>query len=1415
MYEKNRKVSFIDVYSYPEGGDTTRYQEELERRIENKITNAKNTELITNREDNERTKYLGLHAKRAKNDKEERGINVLYLSFGLLEWYENKKQKEPNYSPLLFVPIQLSRKNVFDKYHIKFFDEEVIENELIMNLLMKEYKIKLPQIPDYMDAHQLIMYLQEVEDCISSLKGWKVHHRTFVGIFSFSSIRLYKDMDTHHDLMYSHPIIRSIAESGRYYQEIPEIKFGDDIDPSMNYSVLDNDSSQEKAIRSAIAGVSMIIKGPPGTGKSQTITNIIAEGLSQGKKILFVAQKMAALEVVKSRLDKLGLGHFTLELHAQEVNKRGVLEQIRHALGVTFQRPEVESDFYDRLRLIRDKLNQYVGRVNEQMGKNNESLLQLVGKYLQFMDVPLVKARLMDAENYSVDQLFEIRNNLSSLNQFSHYLKKANIPNRWASHEVYNYNFGPGKVLDNINYLETLTAQLEKKYRSIRRHMVSDISVSSILDYLNLGEINPDIFQFELIDLLTKFQSSYNSPFRIFKSSYRKDKNLMQYFLHVVENPQIRAKLEVLVYFQLDVFSDQFDDYQLFDTFVRDSSEIFSQMKITIQSLQRDIDLGLVWDENMSVHQLATDFDELFELADHEQELRDWQHYNFLIEFVENTLGVDFLKKLSNLKEFSPFERIFDKRYYQLMAEQYISQLDLDTTDTELLSNLVSDFREIDGNSLEINQIRLLESLFDSREESMNNMFLSTIETSEIAILEKELAKKTRIKPLRQLFTETKNYITELKPCWLMSPLSIANYLAGEEFHQFFDMVIFDEASQIPPHEAIGSILRGKQLIVVGDEKQMPPTAFFGGVMDYEDENGSLHAYESILDELSGVGLPETILQWHYRSKKERLITFSNFHYYDDQLTSFPDTLKTANHDAKDVELLPAHEFRYIPHGLYDRGATRKNHIEAKEVVTAIIEHLQIYQKERYSLGVITFSSAQAEAIEQELERRMRADATLAELVAREEKEGEPLFIKNLENVQGDERDFIFFSIGYANDKAGKMTKNFGPLNQSGGERRLNVAITRARYHIKLFSSFDPDLIDCSNISSVGFNHLMQFMQYVKHTGTLESSDIGFSQSFPLQEDLSRGLLAMGYDTDIMVGSGNYKIDVAVVNPSNPSQYILAIECDGGSFATSKTARDRLRIRHSVLQSLGWQIFHLFILDWYRDRETQLVLIRDMIEDILENKMSQPVSSKIANIDELLQNNSWEVEKLSKTQRRDPHYRKKYLDLPGVFTYQIYSPHKAHAPNDIYDEEIFNKVKNEILAVEGPIHRDLLIARMLPVFGKPKRSKQLRDYLQIELFDEFHYPGGYEGESLRIALDTKQDPRKFEQINQEEIAYAIQLILKETLIVKFDDLVTQVLNIFGVKSRNDKIMNMISQVISQLEVDGILQEGEGEISLNL
>jgi very-short-patch-repair endonuclease len=445
----------------------------------------------------------------------------------------------------------------------------------------------------------------------------------------------------------------------------------------------------------------------------------------------------------------------------------------------------------------------------------------------------------------------------------------------------------------------------------------------------------------------------------------------------------------------------------------------------------------------------------------------------------------------------------------------------------------------------------------------------------QLGFLRRELTKQRRHAPLRRLFEQAGQAILEITPCLLMSPLSVATYLSKDSVK--FDVVIFDEASQMPAEEALGAILRGEQLIVAGDPRQLPPTRFFERSLDEEDslEDEAEESLESVLEDCSASSMQRCLLEWHYRSRHESLIAFSNAEFYENRLVTFPAPSGVA---PAGVGL----QFEYVEDGLYDRGGTRTNRAEARRIATLIEKHLDTWGTSR-SLGVIALSTKQAEAVEDEVRLLAERRADLEPLLARSGEE--PFFVKPLENVQGDERDTVFITIGYGRKTPGEvLSHNFGPINHEGGERRLNVAVTRAKWELVLVSSILASDIDESKVQSSGPKVLKKYLSYARD-GRLPpetSPPTGEAESW-FEERVWEALKEHGIEADQNVGVSRYRIDIAIKHPKHPGSYLLGIECDGAAYHSTKLARDRDRLRQEVLERLGWKIYRIWSTDWIRD----------------------------------------------------------------------------------------------------------------------------------------------------------------------------------------------------------------------------------------
>lgn len=461
---------------------------------------------------------------------------------------------------------------------------------------------------------------------------------------------------------------------------------------------------------------------------------------------------------------------------------------------------------------------------------------------------------------------------------------------------------------------------------------------------------------------------------------------------------------------------------------------------------------------------------------------------------------------------------------------------------------------------------------------------------SEWGILRREMSKKKRHMPLRELMTNIPTALTKLTPCLLMSPLSIAQYLTADATS--FDVVVFDEASQIPVWDAVGAIARGKQLVMVGDPKQLPPTNFFDRAesgLDDEDVEGDL---ESILDECMGANLPTMNLSWHYRSRHESLIAFSNHRYYGGSLVTFPSPVT----DDRAVS------FHHVK-GVYEKGGARINKPEAKALVADLVGRLKSpeFRESKLTIGVVTFNSEQQALIEDLLDEERRKDPSIEPHFA--EMELEPVFVKNLESVQGDERDIMYFSITYGPDLHGAVSMNFGPMNREGGERRLNVAITRARHELRVFSCLKAEQMDLARTQALGVRDLKLFLEFAERgpraLAEVTGGSLGDFES-PFEEAVASALAKKGWEVHTQVGASAFRVDLGVVHPDAPGSYLTGIECDGATYHRSATARDRDKLREQVLRGLGWEILRVWSTDWWIDPSGTLEKLDSKLQSLLE-----------------------------------------------------------------------------------------------------------------------------------------------------------------------------------------------------------------------
>lgn len=650
--------------------------------------------------------------------------------------------------------------------------------------------------------------------------------------------------------------------------------------------------------------------------------------------------------------------------------------------------------------------------------------------------------------------------------------------------------------------------------------------------------------------------------------------------------------------------------------------------------------------------------------------------------------------------------------------------------------------------------------------------------------IRREAEKKRRHMPIRELVRRSGGLASDLKPCIMMSPLSVSQFLPSEAT---FDAVIFDEASQVRPCDAANAIYRGRQLIVAGDNRQLPPTSFFARRVETDDdewEEEQFDEFESLLDLCKASGsIPSLPLRWHYRSRHEDLITYSNRAFYDSKLITFP--------SAAEVSADLGVEFVHVEDGVYERGGARHNVPEARRVVERVLHYATNHPL--LSVGVVALSEAQASRIEIEIELARQGRPDLDEWFAGDRLTG--FFVKNLESVQGDERDVILFSIGYGPDEAGKLTMNFGPMNKAGGERRLNVAITRARQRVELISSITES--DIRETSSVGTRHLKGYLDFAIHgTSALARGlpeSLGDADS-PFEEEVLRAIRSWGFEADSQIGQAGYRIDIGVRHPNRPGQFMLGVECDGAAYHSSPVARDRDRLRQEVLEGLGWRMHRIWGTTWYRHRPEAERVLRDALDAaVLGTSPLEPTSSATP-----------------APVKVDAHTVDHGADPTWVIDYSVARLLSLDA-GVIDDANRGYDLQSAIIAVvrkEGPVSRSVLGNRLREACGAGRMTAKRQGRLDQVISRLLDVGGVVETEhgflevpgfdvSVRRPTDDDSSRRSVGNVAPSEIELAVRLMLGDAKVIEESELRSLVARTFGWARRGPDVEMAIGRAVDR------------------
>lgn len=1238
---------------------------------------------------------------------EEGGANTLFLAIGFLEWKESERSKRTFKAPLLLIPVQITRESAKTGYRLFMYDDEPRFNSTLLQLLRQDFELDiaglnpLPTDDSGVDVNQV---LHIVRKAIVNIAGWEVKAEAAIGQFSFSKYLMWLDLSSRMDQLKNQAVVNHLIESPREpfikQDEFPQpTQLDQQYQPQQLFTPLSSDSSQLAAVMSAALGRTFVLSGPPGTGKSQTITNMISQCLADGKSVLFVSEKMAALEVVYRRLTQIGLSELCLQLHSSKSQKMEVLDQLR-------ERAEKNNDPYflstqpkttewqklsDKLIQTRDELNQHVKNLHTSHAigwslyaamsdelryrdtpqlrfpeinistltvEKRELLNETVTQAVSLRKLVSVSARdvldgfaeglsepiwsLVWQEQYRllqdqlVGQIQQLQKSISAWQQAFGFVEKQSLSQIKQDFSIFKAIYDLVQQTDlkllstvkdidlkTITQAKKLTLDLKQKRSSLVGQYQSQIYQAD-LDQIAFKwrEAESKIFpfswfaKFQLRNLVKTYQSSTQRPTTL---AVVHDLPILQHIqsqqrqFTECEN-QLATKLgsywlgEDSAWLNFEILHNQWQEIkQVVALAITDQATLLKAVEFSKNHSLEELILNIAQVEDtfsqlLNDHALENDTEitpyldiDFEKILERQQQLQQfvpaWRHWlNW--QTIKNQLVKNGLKPLAFELLHTPLETDAALKHLNInlarhwITHQFSQHPELNQFNSQQHEQKIQSFVQQDKkHQLAASQeiIHRWSGIFAEQNQYKGQW----------TVLNKELGKKRRHIPVRELMRQIPDVLVGLKPCLLMSPLSVAQYLDTEAK---FDVVIFDEASQIPVWDAIGALARGKQSIVVGDNKQMPPTSFFGkGDSEEEVDEEVTEDLESILDECLAAQLPELALNWHYRSRYESLIQFSNQKYYKGGLFTFPAPV------AKDTAVK-----LHTVEGVYDKGDTRTNAKEAKAIVEFIIHHLQsqLGQENPLTLGVVTFNMTQQKLIEDLLDNEL---ANYSELETLSKSGIEPLFVKNLENVQGDERDIIVFSITYAKDQEGRLSMNFGALNRQGGQRRLNVAITRARQGLHVFAALSPEEINLARTNSEGVRDLKDFLVFAR-SGQLHLNYVDRNKQQAKKElvqYLQTKLQEQGWGIDIGIGQGDSCVDLAIKDDLRSGSYIAGILVDGENYAKAATARDRDQLRPTVLNGLGWEIISVWTVDWWLDPEQNLIRLVKALQEI---KVSQNVA---------------------------------------------------------------------------------------------------------------------------------------------------------------------------------------------------------------
>lgn len=1527
--------------------------------------------------------------REARLAQEESGTSALFCALGFLTWYQTDASDRPRKAPLLLLPVNLVRGSVDQGCKLEAGDDEPRVNVSLLEMLSNDFELSVPGV-DPLPTDDSGVDVQRVFDAfraaVADCRRWEVTEEVQIGFFSFSKFLMWRDLQEHADDLLKNAVVNHLVHSRTKDFDpggpIPKPEaLDEERSAAATYCALSADSSQLAAVFAAADGRSFVLEGPPGTGKSQTITNIIAQCMALGKSVLFVAEKSVALSVVHQRLEASGLGEYCLELHSNKAKKADVMRQLERALTRTSGAgsPEWERTSA-RLEQLRRRLNDYVISLHRPRA-TGESAYKGITRLIGLANVRPVRLDFGALSSMTEVRLATLRDLTQriqtiggSVGSISTHPWRCVTRAGWDPLWQAQLDERLGAVIDalrdvsarsedavrilGLNFVPQTYGQLsamgsasrglvgpplvpngmlvETDWAQLQRKIVSLLEVGRRRD--SLREIvrrtfTDAVLQAELDSVLATLKAVATAwaPWRWFR------RLLARRRLRPLLLPNISVPLDALDQSVAQALSLQHEQEGLLAAGAGAATAV-APLYDNGEGHWDEIEQAARWTSGAraAVLQLASDdpnhaatlrhrwaaivAEAPESLAETSPKGRTLTLFAQRVEALttdlrglESTAGMEsasLLKTcgddiarlttfLQGLREALPrlrtwcqwmevrgaalraglapivqaFEEgrvtasdvvsVSEKAYYQWFTEHALNEdaalRDFHSTEH---ARLISDFGSADG----VHQ-RLCSDAVRTRISKRAPITDATASKgSALGILRRETQKKKRHMSVRALLGETGDVVMRLTPCFLMSPISVAQYL--DPRMPKFDVVIFDEASQIPAWEAVGAIARGRSAVIVGDPKQLPPTSFFGRAEQQESADDSeLEDLESILDDCIGGGLPWLRLRWHYRSRHESLIAFSNHHYYDNKLVTLPSADTDAARDR-------GVSFRYIVDGVYDKGKSRTNRREAEAVVDEVVARLS-RPSSSGSIGIVTFNTEQRTLIEDLLDAARRNHPQLESYFAETRDDG--VFVKNLENVQGDERDVIFFSIGYGKDATNRISMNFGPMNRDGGHRRLNVAITRARCEVVVFSSLRADELDLTRTQARGVRDLRAFLDYAERgiRAIREASSVNVDADFdsPFEEQVCERLRKLGWHVVPQVGCSGYRIDLGVVDPDMRGRFLMGIECDGAAYHSAATARDRDKLRASVLSELGWRLRRIWSTDFWQDANGEIQRVHEALtRELAAARERRKSGSNDASALEPNQSNLFEparassapTDALAQPALRTPGTvdqavspaptvavaqragapaiaQSQYASLPAAPAAQVATPRRAGpgAPyallslgqkgtaDAFYDPGATYMIRDAVertIACEGPISLGLLARRIAEAWGFGRVTAQAQERVKsligsgtlresdgdlLFLWPQGQDPRSYEAFRVPDGPLTQRDAL---DLPLAEVRNAALHVLRTSGGAPADEVAKEVARLFGFQRMGARVAGRVNAGVRALVEAGWAEERGGRVT---